>query len=232
MNLSYVQQSLKSEKERLNLISHPALARFKESKFTKEQVALILGQWYYPLENFPFFLSASIAHIRIAPIQTFISDILHEELGCGNPSQSHLDLYVATCSDAGITSDMIVNRPPFKATRELIDGYKRSVKKRNSALGFIYATEVCDLAMVSSIGTALGKVTGKTVKELPWVDIHLKQEPNHVNKVDQALNVELSQDDLDEILSSAREMWRLWINFFTEIDKNLNHGEPAVAIAD
>jgi pyrroloquinoline quinone (PQQ) biosynthesis protein C len=231
MNLNDVQKSLKSDKERLNLVSHPALVRFKESKLSTEQVALILSQWYYPLENFPFFLSASIAHIRIAAIQTFISDILHEELGCGDPTRSHLDLYISTCADAGISKEKVVDRPAFQATKKLVDGYKRSVKKRNTALGFIYATEVCDLAMVSSIGTALAKVTGKTIKELPWVDIHLRQEPNHVNKVEESLNVELTEEDFQEIITSAREMWALWINFFTEINSKLNENPVTLATA-
>ncbi len=221
-NLKDVQAVLKSDVDRVKLISHPAFKRFKDEALSKEQVTTILGQWYFPLHNFPYFLSASIAHIHVGAIQTFISDILHEELGCGDPSQSHLDLYFSTIADAGIDVEKVAGAQAFASTKALVEGYKQAAKNQNQALGFLYATEVADLAMVSSIGAALANYCNRKVKDLPWVNIHIQQEPNHVNKVDDSLNVKLSQDDFYEIWSSAKTMWQLWVDFFDEIERNLN----------
>ncbi|HET8963077.1 MAG TPA: iron-containing redox enzyme family protein [Chitinophagales bacterium] len=219
--ISEIQELLKKDPKRLELINHPVLKMFKSKQLTKKQVEGILGQWYHPLDNFPFFLSSCIAHIRITEIQTFISDILYEELGCGLPEDSHLRLYESTMADQGYDSKAVSKAKPFAATEELIEGYKRSSKKQNSALGFLYATEVADLAMVSSIGVAVGNNTNKKVAELPWVDIHVKQEPNHVNKVNSSLTVELTDEDQAEIITAAKQMWKLWIAFFEKIAEEI-----------
>lgn len=219
--LSDVQKILKSDKQRKRLISHDTLKLFKENKLNEKQVSIIVGQWYHPLQNFPYFLSSCISHMKEGSIQTFISDILYEELGCGNPKNSHIDLYISTCTDSGLNKEVVVNSAPFSATKNLINGYKNSVKNQNSALGFLYATEVADLAMVSSIGWALGNLTNKSPQNLPWVDIHIQQEPNHVNNVDNSLELEFEEEDVQEILESAQKMWKLWIYFFDEIGEEI-----------
>jgi hypothetical protein len=61
------------------------------------------------------------------------------------------------------------------------------------------------------------------MKNLPWVDIHVLQEPNHVDKASSALEPELSSDDYQQVVSSAEEMWRLWIAFFSELSQVLEN---------
>lgn len=221
-NLKNVQSELKKDSGRAKLVNHDVLKYLKEGELTKEQVAVLIGQWYYPLANFPFFLSSCIAHIKETSIQTFLSDILHEELGCGDPAQSHLKLYETTMADAGFSMNQIVDVGAFPTTVDLINGYKTAAKKQNDAIGFVYATEVADLAMVSSIGYSVAKISGKTLKELPWADIHIKQEPNHVNNVNNSTDMPLSKEDSTEILESAQNAWRLWALFFEEIGAKIN----------
>ena len=50
-------------------------------------------------------------------------------------------------------------------------GLPESSEERESALGFIFATETTDLLMVSSIGKAIERTTGVTDNE--WVSIHV-----------------------------------------------------------
>jgi pyrroloquinoline quinone (PQQ) biosynthesis protein C len=219
--ISEIQELLKKDPKRLELINHPVLKMFKSKQLTKKQVENILGQWYHPLDNFPFFLSSCISHIRIMEIQTFISDILYEELGCGLPEDSHLRLYEETMTNQGYDPKAVTQSKPFAATEALINGYKQASKKQNTALGFLYATEVADLAMVSSIGAAVGNNTNRKIAELPWVDVHIRQEPNHVNKVNSSLTVELTELDETEIIASAKQMWKLWIGFFEEISEKI-----------
>ncbi|MBA0882483.1 iron-containing redox enzyme family protein [Flavobacterium undicola] len=227
--LSEIQKELKADPKRLELVSHQFLKKMKGGQLTRDEVSMVVGQWYYPLENFPFFLSKSISNIKNTSIQSFISDILHEELGCGNPNDSHLELYISTCVDVGLDEKQIANSPAFDATNELIKGYKAAAEGFNSSLGFLYATEVADLVMVSSIGLAISKISGKQMEDLPWVDIHVKQEPNHVKNVDNVLDIKFEKERVDEILRTAREMWNLWINFFTEIDLQINKKKTSVA---
>lgn len=205
--------------KRLGLIHHPVLKTFQSKPLSKSQVAVLLGQWYHPLYNFPYFLSSCIAHSRELPVQTFISDILYQELGSGNVGDSHLGLYFSTMEDAGFTKEQVGESPAFTSTEKLLAGYRKAAKDPDLALGFLYATEVADLAMVSSIGISVKKSTGKA--ELPWVDIHVEQEPHHVDSVNQTLEIPLTPERENRIKAAADEMWELWIDFFEEIGENI-----------
>ena len=46
---------------------------------SKEQIVIILGQWFHPLHYFPSFLSRSISVSPEIETQTFVSRILWEE---------------------------------------------------------------------------------------------------------------------------------------------------------
>jgi hypothetical protein len=59
------------------------------------------------------------------------------------------------------------------------------------------------------------------------VDIHVLQEPNHVDKASNALEPEFSTDDYQRVVNSAEEMWRLWIAFFSELSKVLDNKKNA-----
>ena len=87
------------------------------------------------------------------------------------------------------------------------------VSKQYSALRD--GTEVADLAMVSGIGHAVQRVTG--LKDLPWVDIHVQQEPEHVAQVNEAIEPGFSPAEEETVVAAAEEMWRLWIAFFDRL---------------
>lgn len=226
-NLKQIQTKLKKDANRNELINHTVLKFLKDEKLSHGQIAKLLSQWYFPLANFPFFLASCISHIKITEIQTFLSDILHEELGCGDPGQSHLALYESTMKDAGFSTAEFINTNAYDATVALVDGYKYAAKNENRAIGFVYATEVADLAMVSSIGYSVANISGKTLKELPWADIHIKQEPNHVNNVNNSIDISVSESDAIEMLKSAQLCWKLWVDFFEEIGSRIGAPDHA-----
>ena len=130
-------------------------------------------------------------------------------------------------NDAGFVSSEFMNTKAYTATIALVEGYKYAAKDQNRAIGFVYATEVADLAMVSAIGYSVAKFSGKTLKELPWADIHIKQEPNHVNNVNNSIDMPLGEAEVAEILRSAQLCWKLWVGFFEEIGLRINAPFPA-----
>ena len=207
--------SLKNNPLRKNLIHHPFFEAVRSGMPARKDVAVFLGQWWHPLHYFPNFLSRSISVVPNLETKTAICDILSEELGEGSPERAHERLYIETMTAAGFSPQEITEAPPLGATHDLIQGYERASSEHTSALGFLYGTEVADLAMVSGIGVAVRKVSG--MKDLPWVDIHVLQEPNHVNKAGNALEPELSAEEYESVVASAEEMWQLWIAFFSEL---------------
>jgi pyrroloquinoline quinone (PQQ) biosynthesis protein C len=215
MSSGRVLDSLKNNPLRKNLIHHRFFDEIRTGRLTRSDVAVFLGQWWHPLHYFPDFLSRSIAVVPRLETRTAICAILFQELGEGDPARAHERIYLETMVAAGFSQKEVAEAPPFGPTRNLVQGYERASTEQISALGFVYGTEVADLAMVSGIGAAVRQVSG--LKDLPWVDIHVLQEPNHVDKAGDALQPELSSNDFERVVASAEEMWRLWIAFFSEL---------------
>jgi hypothetical protein len=181
----------------------------------KEHAVVILGQWFHPLHYFPVFLSRLISVAPEIEAQTSISRILWEELGEGDPNRAHEKIYVDTMVSGGFEKSQFTEAPPLAATERLIAGYKTASGEYLSGLGFLYGTETVDLPMVATIGALMKRCTG--LRTLPWVDIHVAQEPGHVESSSKPLGYPLNEDAQHRVVMSAEEMWRLWKDFFTAI---------------
>src|SRR5215218_9969267 len=107
---------------------------------TKEQMVLVLGQWFHPLHYFPTFLSRLISVSPDLQTQTFISRILWEELGEGDPRRAHEKVYIETISDSGFAKEQVAGAPPLNATRRLVEGYEHASMNYLPGLGFLYGT--------------------------------------------------------------------------------------------
>src|SRR5689334_24293591 len=180
-----------------------------------EQVVVILGQWFHPLHYFPTFLSRLISVSPGMETQTYVSRILWEELGEGDPRRSHENVYIETISDGGFAKEQVAGSPPLNATRRLVAGYEQASTNWLSGLGFLYGTEVVDLPMVATIGELMRRCTGK--RDLPWVNIHVSQEPGHVDSANATLQPAFTQQEQRDIVKHAEQMWTLWIDFFKDI---------------
>jgi pyrroloquinoline quinone (PQQ) biosynthesis protein C len=182
------------------------------SSVSRQQVAIVLGQWFHPLHYFPVFLSRLVSVSPDLEMQTNICRILWQELGEGDAERAHEKVYVDTMREVGFNPRDVANADPLGETEKLIEGYKRASADYLPGLGFLYGTEVADLAMVSTIGKLVRQCTSS--KSLPWVDIHVQQEPGHVESSNKTLMPSFTEADQTQIIQSAEEMWRLWANFF------------------
>jgi len=210
-----VLENLSQHPLRRSLIHHEFFKLIKTEDVSIRSAGIFIGQWWHPLHFFPTFLSGAIASVAELEMKTAISTILFQELGEGNPARAHERLYIETMTKAGFPRSTITEAPAFETTKDLISGYRKASASPLTALGFLYGTEVADLAMVSGIGQAVRKATG--IRELPWVDVHVAQEPGHVEEANQAISSAFSDNAEAQILSSAEEMWSLWIAFFSTL---------------
>jgi hypothetical protein len=121
--------------------------------------------------------------------------------------------------DGGFVKEQFTEAPPLDATRKLLTGYEKASSEYLSGLGFLYGTEVVDLPMVATIGALMKRSTG--LHTLPWVEIHIAQEPGHVASSSQTLNQSLDEDEQQRVVTSAQEMWTLWIEFFKSIRQEI-----------
>lgn len=214
---SDISERLEQNPLRKALIHHPFFKEVRSSELDRDKVGVFLGQWWYPLHYFPHFLSRTIDQVPMLEMKTAISKILYQELGEGSPARAHERIYISTMKDVGFDEATVSEAPAFEETRRLVQRYEEASAHRLSALGFVYGTEVADLAMVSGIGNAVRRVTG--AKDLPWVDIHILQEPDHVEQVNEAIEPDFTDAEVNQIVASAEEMWSLWIAFFDRLRK-------------
>jgi Iron-containing redox enzyme len=186
-----------------------------QGALSSTNVATLLGQWFHPLHYFPIFLSRLVSRAPYVEAQAAITRILWQELGEGDYRRAHEEIYIDTMTQVGFAVESVAQAPPLKDTERLVAGYRQASSGFLSGLGFMYATEVADLAMVSTIGQLVRECTGQ--HDLPWIDIHVNQEPQHVESSMQTLIRPFTADEQKQIIESAEQMWALWINFFRGI---------------
>jgi len=214
-----ISDSLSASERKNELVTFLKKLKHECGTLSTEQVVIILGQWFHPLHYFPTFLSRLISVSPQIETQTYVSRILWEELGEGDPRRSHERVYIETISDGGFAQEQVAGSPPLNATRRLVDGYAQASSKWLSGLGFLYGTEVVDLPMVATIGELMRRCTGK--KDLPWVNIHVSQEPGHVDSANATLKPAFTGEEQREIVNEAEQMWTLWIDFFKDIRQEI-----------
>jgi hypothetical protein len=69
--------------------------------------------------------------------------------------------------------------------------------------------------MVSTVGELMRRCTGR--RQLPWVNIHVQQEPDHVESSSQALQPPFTVAEQREIVAHAEQLWTLWLKFFESV---------------
>ncbi len=210
-----ISDSLSASERKNELVTFLKNLKHDCGTLSTEQVVIILGQWFHPLHYFPTFLSRLISISPRIETQTYVSRILWEELGEGDPRRAHEKVYIETISDGGFVTEQVAGTPPLDATRKLVDGYEQASTNWLSGLGFLYGTEVVDLPMVATIGELMRRCTGK--RDLPWVNIHVAQEPGHVDSANETLKPAFTGEEQREIVHDAEQMWTLWIDFFKDI---------------
>lgn len=208
-------ESLAESPVYLRFRDHPFFAAVDTAELTRERANILIEQWWHPLHYFPAFLARCVAVLPDIASKSAITSILSQEVGGGQVSQAHEVIYVESMDKCGFNRDRVTGTTPYQETAALVEGYRRASEERESALGFIFATETTDLLMVSSIGKAIERSTGATDNE--WVSIHVEQEPGHVEEANHALLTDFTAEQERAVLAAADEMWSLWIAFFDRL---------------
>jgi len=218
-------QRLDTNPIHLDFTDHDFFKSVRKQELSKEQVGTFLGQWWHPLHYFPTFLARCVATLPDIASKSAITRILNQEAGDGKADRAHETIYADSMEKVGFGRDLVTGSAPFPETAALVAGYERSSAERFSSLGFIFATEVTDLLMVSSIGAAVQQVTGSSDNE--WVRIHVEQEPDHVEEANHTVLEGFTAEEDSTVLASAEEMWSLWTGFFDRLAKETGVGTPS-----
>ncbi|ACU72348.1 hypothetical protein Caci_3442 [Catenulispora acidiphila DSM 44928] len=194
---------------------HRFFAAVDTAEFSKEQAEILIEQWWHPLHYFPTFLARCVSVLPDIASKSAITAILNQETGGGRVDRAHEIIYTESMDKCGFSAAKVTGTDPYPETAALVEGYRSASEQRESALGFIFATETTDLLMVSSIGKAIQRTTGVTDNE--WVDIHIMQEPDHVEEANHALTADFTPEAEQAVLDAADRMWQLWTEFFDRL---------------
>lgn len=196
-------------------VDHEFFKQVNVRDLSHEHVEIFLGQWWHPLHYFPTFLARCIAVLPDIESKSAITRILSTEAGVRSAKAAHEVIYADSMEKAGYDRQTVTGSAPFPETAALVAWYEKCSADHCSALGGIYATEVTDLLMVSAIGEAVKRESG--TERNAWVDIHVAQEPDHVEEAGNALISGLTPEQEQAVLDSAEEMWRCWTAFFDRL---------------
>ncbi|MFO0758567.1 MAG: iron-containing redox enzyme family protein [Byssovorax sp.] len=203
---------------RAKLFNNEFFTMAKTAQLTKADTADFLGQYWHPIHYFAPFLAKVIAVAPFVGIQTAVSKILWQELGEGNPEMAHEFIYIDTMTKAGFTEQEVCKTAPNAATEALMRGYREATADYCGGLGFMYGTEIIDLTIVQGLGETVRRTSGMI--HLPWVDIHVVQEPDHVDCANVSIQRPFTDAERKAIVDSAALHWELWDGFFSQLCKN------------
>lgn len=215
-------ERLEASQAREEFVSAPFFDALTTGHLTRDQVSIFLGQWWHPLHYFPTFLARCVSVLPDIESKSAVTRILNQETGNGRAARAHEIIYIDSMELAGFDKVVVTGSEPFEESADLVASYEKASAERCSALGFIYATEVTDLLMVSSIGTAVERSTGMT--ENKWVAIHIAQEPDHVAGAGKTMLEGFSGEEENRIAEAADEMWQLWNRFFRRLARETGIG--------
>jgi hypothetical protein len=192
----------------------------RTTNLTKDQVTIVLGQWFHPLRFFVQFLATFVATLAKSnpqdPAIALIVTILHQEAGEGRPDRSHLELFIISmCGMAGFSNEVITGSAPFPATKALVGAYARFGQHPNSGRAATLGTETKDLEMVVAISAAVRKAT--EITNLPWENVHRDQEPQRAQNATRTALWVKDPEEQEAILDEAQTMLRYWVAFFKAI---------------
>ncbi|MFJ6616820.1 TenA family transcriptional regulator [Kitasatospora sp. NPDC091335] len=207
-------------------VDHEFFRQVHSRDLSHEHVETFLGQWWHPLHYFPTFLARCISVLPDIESKSAITRILSQEAGARSARAAHEVIYADSMEKAGYDHGTVTGSAPFAETAALLAWYEKCSADRCSALGGIFATEVTDLLMVSAIGEAVTRESG--TERNAWVDIHVTQEPDHVDQATNALFSGLTPEQEQAVLDSAEEMWRHWTAFFDRLAVETGMIAPSV----
>lgn len=184
---------------------HPQFLRdATESPWTAATAAVIIPEYKAFIRCFPGCLARLVGLVEDDESRAFLGSILHEELGAGEHDRMHHRLFEhAVRASALLPGDVVSRKEIFPATLNLV-AEMRHLYGHNDilvALGAQYALEKQALDMIRGVADGFSHVLDRNAE---YFELHLRQEPEHHEKMKQCLlRYLLGKDDVNRAISGA-----------------------------
>lgn len=200
---------LDSLSQRHPLWSHPFLERCRSGTLGLAEVRALSVQMYKFSREFGRYLSAVLQVCPDEESQLVIADNLWDELGHGDITQTHVELFRVFTRGLGIDDDVLEQTPAEPETLALIETYLEMARRRGfqAALGAIcYGSE----GIVSTLYKLLqdGIVASQAVprEALRFFDLHLEVDDGHKERLEALLLRHMrTPEDIKGVVSAVTE---------------------------
>lgn len=185
----------------------------RKLKLTQDELGIVFGQYWHLLTYFPDFLAHLITSLPRLEDKSKIARVLSEECGNGDLKEAHEGAYFEAMKMLGISEESVRKSVPLPATQKMMNAYYACADEPMKGLGFFISTEFADLWIVSNLGRLMLNALPKRQK-VKWIDLHVTQEPGHVDDATACLNWINDSKKLGSIVMNAHECSNLWDSFF------------------
>jgi pyrroloquinoline-quinone synthase len=184
------------------LWKHQFLSRCRTSNLSLPDVQVLAVQMYKFSKEFNRILASILSYCPDETAQLVILENLFDEMGQGDVSQSHPELFRRFTRAIGIDDHTLAALPTAPETRTLIETYLGISSKYGylAALGAVcYASE----GIVSSLYSQLYRgITGSaplTKESLIFFEVHIDVDDSHAAKLSAVIepHICMSNEDLD-----------------------------------
>ncbi|MDO9708035.1 iron-containing redox enzyme family protein [Paracraurococcus lichenis] len=238
MTTSLIMSAINEKIARSRAWSNPVFERSRRGPWSCEDARVIGFEYLAFTAAFPKMLSALCARVDDDGMRALLVEILHSELGSGNPENAHARLFVrllASCLDAQEVTRALAERPQGRlpSTRDFLRGLQALYAEAplSRALGAQYALEFQADNMLESLSRGFHAMR-LDERNLEFFRVHEVEEKDHIRLMQIALQRLLHNgEDKEELMQGAQACTGLFSAFWHGIGEALARASPAAAPA-
>ncbi len=212
-----------------SLWSHPFLTRCRNERLTLPEVRILAIQMYQFSNVFNRILAGILACCPEAEAQQVILENLFEEMGEGDPTLAHPELFRRFTRTLGIDDETLAQLPPEPETHHLIETYLNLPHRYGylAALGAVcFASEGIVGTLYTQLQQGIIGVAGVPQDALTFFDVHIHVDDGHAAKLAALLEPRItSAQQVREIEVAIAQALDARVQFFDGIQRQITPEE-------
>ncbi|HVV87593.1 MAG TPA: iron-containing redox enzyme family protein [Kofleriaceae bacterium] len=188
------------------LWSHPLLKRCRAGDLGLRELRVLACQMYRFSKAFTRFLAAALAACDDEAARIVIAQNLWEELGDGDVSRTHAELFRRFTRSLGIDDATLEQSPIAPETEALVDTYQ-GLAARHGFVGAIaaicYASEGLAAALYSSLQVGIHGALPLDKESLMFFTVHIACDDGHAAALERVLDRALARPADEERAAAA-----------------------------
>jgi pyrroloquinoline-quinone synthase len=204
---------------------HPFLQRCRSGELTLPEVKILAVQMYKFSKQFNRILSSIVSCCPDDQAQWVILDNLFDEMGRGDMSQAHPELFRQFTRAIGISDMALEECPTQPETQDLIDTYLGLAHQYGylSALGAVcFASEGLVQALYSQLYQGIQGAAPLSKQSLIFFEVHIDVDDSHAAKLAELIDPRIqTESDAIAIHHAILEAMDARVQFFDGIQRQI-----------